>query len=173
MPEVLQGEGRQEPRRALRCCGIGCTSEDGQLQWPADHFLEEVLTDCEARQETPQCARCQVRSHPDTANVPTKCEKCHALKTLADFSATSCKHWLLQRQTPGVCYECQYPQCCVAGCLARPLVPVSPNHVEKDGKWFCQSHRYPPCSVCRAPRPLRTMCGRVKFKPWTCKDCAS
>jgi hypothetical protein len=60
----------------------------------------------------------------------------------------------------------------VPGCTERPPVAILHNHVELDGSWYCHSHRYPPCSICRVtPRPASAISGKIKFKDWVCYAC--
>ena len=101
------------------------------------------------------------------------CDGCTELKPLSEFTAVVCRQFLQgERRCKKKCFECHFPECAIAGCTKRPSVAVGHNHVEADGKWYCHSHRYPPCSVCRiTPRPLSAISGKIKFKAWVCGGC--
>ena len=106
-------------------------------------------------------------------DVGFTCDGCKERRPLKDFTAVVCKQYLQgERRAAKKCFECHYPRCAIDGCQERPRVAVSHNHVEKDGKWYCHSHRYPPCSVCRkTPRPASAISGKIKFKDWICDGC--
>ena len=96
------------------------------------------------------------------------CAKCEERKPLRYFTPTVCKQHLQgERRSAKKCFERAFPECAIDGCKQRPACAVGHNHVEADGKWFCHSHRYPPCSVCRrTPRPASAISGKIKFKAW-------
>ena len=155
------------------CCGTGCSCEEGQVLHTELDFLEADLVEAVARKVSARCARCTVAEDKTLQEIRFECHGCKEEKQLKYFSAVVCKQYLLnERRQKKRCYECQYPQCAMVGCTARPQVPVGHNHVEADGKWFCHPHRYPPCCVCRRePRPLSAISGKIKFKDYLA-ECA-
>ena len=166
-------KGRQPvDEQKHRCCGQFCSQTEQQLTWSELHFLPEDLVHAEARQETARCARCKVREDSQLSSLEFECDKCHKHMELGNFSAIVCRQVLQgERRSKKRCYECQYPQCCVVGCTSRPDVAISPNHVDLNGKWYCHDHRYPPCRVCRKPRPASQIGGKIRFKQWICGTC--
>ena len=89
-----------------------------------------------------------------------------------EYSAICCRQFLQGERRAHVwkCVECQFPKCKL--CDARPEMPVSHNHVEADGSWYCLMHRYPPCHICRVTaRPVGAMLSKMKFTDWTCPEC--
>ena len=123
----------------------------------------------------------QGTSHVCSLQRRLLCNLCGETKPLKDYSAIVCKQFLQEDEgwcTDSYrCYECQYPRCTLCageGIETRPQAPVSHNHVEADGKWYCHAHKYPPCRVCRTtPRSEGAARARVKFEEWVgavCKE---
>ena len=167
-------KGRQPvDERLFVCCGAECSAGKDPLRWSELHFQEPELVDAVARRRTPKCARCQVSANRTLDDIGFACDGCGERKQLKDFTAVVCKQYLLgERRAAKKCFECHFPECAIDGCRERPKVAVSHNHVEKDGKWYCHSHRYPPCCVCKtAIRPASSISSKVKFKEWICSDC--
>ena len=134
---------------------------------PEDHFLQEHLIHDDLQGRSSKCARCVVMEQKD-ASLVYDCNKCGQTKHLTEYSAIACKQHLLGERRAHLykCYECQFPRC--KHCEQRPEKPVSPNHLTADGSWLCQMHRYPPCSVCKKPKPATA---KHRFARWTCSDC--
>jgi hypothetical protein len=153
------------------CCGLGCSSEESQARLPALHFITKDLIEAQLQNRSAKCGRCLVLE--DASNQVTfQCTGCEVMKRLTDFSVVACKQFLLgdRRSHLYRCTACQYPKCGL--CDTRPDLPISPNHLEADGKWYCRFHRYPPCSVCRiTARPPGFFNYRFKFKDWVCRTC--
>ena len=114
-----------------------------------------------------------------------ECTKCHAQKTLKDFSPSMLKDWL--RGQPNyfrwVCYDCQYPLCklCVESNdpvlqRRRPRDAIKHNALI-DNVYYCQDHKYPRCNgiLCSklkyAERKTRCMSTKNRFKTWSCDEC--
>ena len=90
-------------------------------------------------------------------------------KHLSAYSAVCCQQFLLKERRAQTyrCMDCQDPTC--AQCDRKPEKPVSPNHLDSKGKWHCNKHRYPPCSVCRiTPRPEKLLTQTSRYKEWVC-----
>ena len=101
-----------------------------------------------------------------------KCNACGIVKHILAYSPIYCRQFIQGERRAHIwrCTDCQFPKCKL--CDARPEIPVSHNHVEADGSWYCLQHRYPPCCVCRkTPRPATAMHSKLKFKDWTCAAC--
>ena len=93
-------------------------------------------------------------------------------KHLSAYSAVCCQQFLLKERRAQTyrCMDCQDPTC--AQCDRKPEKPVSPNHLDSKGKWHCNKHRYPPCSVCRiTPRPEKLLTQTSRYKEWVCNTC--
>ena len=93
-------------------------------------------------------------------------------KHLSAYSAVCCQQFLLKERRAQTyrCMDCQFPTC--AQCDLKPDKPVSPNHLDTNGKWHCHKHRYPPCNVCRiTPRPEKFLHRKSKYKEWVCSTC--
>ena len=138
---VCTGERASKGRFSLSkdvkyiCSGPGCSSDDGQLEWPENHLVPEDLRHAVTYVVHAKCAHCQVRATADAKDV-FECNSCDVKKHLLDYSASCCRQ-LLQRERrthAWRCVDCQYPECKL--CDARPEMPVSHNHVEADGSWY-------------------------------------
>ena len=155
------------------CCGQGCASPDYQQMWPSNCFIKEDLVHSLFEGVSARCARCKVIEE-GAVDKHVVCNGCHKSKHITEYSAIVCKHFLQkQDKTTGYrCNECQFPKCAL--CDNRPDKAISPNHLEKDGKWYCRKCRYPPCSKCRVTeRPPGFQKTKLKFKEWVCADCTS
>ena len=153
------------------CCGTACSSDTMQKEWPEHYFLKRDLVHTLVKESSARCARCQVIDDPSILDV-FECNACHTTKHLSAYSAVFCKQFLLKERRAQTyrCMDCQFPKC--AQCDAQPEKPVSPNHLDAKGKWYCRTHRYPPCSVCRiTPRPPGWFDANLKFKQWVCATC--
>ena len=141
------------------------------MKWPENHFIPAELRHAELRGIHANCARCQVMATA-VANDMFKCNGCQVVKHILAYSAICCRQFIQGDRRAHIwrCTDCQFPKCKL--CDARPEMPVSHNHVEADGSWYCLMHRYPPCHVCRVtPRPAWAMHSKLKFSDWTCSKC--
>ena len=104
------------------------------------------------------------------------CQTCKETKHVSCFSPLELKHWLAgeRKQHTWSCYDCQFPPCCMCEGDQRPLDAV-PHNARIDGKYYCKTHRYPPCQGCGQERPEGSLGGTTRrdalFKPWTCPGC--
>ena len=153
----------------IQCNGVGCK------QLPEYHFLEEHLNQWKNKGTTValQCARCYVRSKDfvgkkDPRTATFTCVGCDAKKPFVDGAPVTIKLWIQGKRQHETrrCFECQYPSC--TKCQQRPLHAV-PHNAMIDGKYFCETCRYPPCqnirngAVCGKRRVNAG--GKHKFKP--------
>jgi hypothetical protein len=70
-----------------------------------------------------------------------------------------------------VCYECQYPPCCI--CKQRPDFPPPATSLLHGVENFqCHNCRYPSCITCPRPRPENGKYSRDKIgAAWQCARC--
>ncbi len=165
--------GRKPSSSTLHeCSGKGCSGSNGQHRWSEHSFTEAHFVDAMYSKKPLRCARCEVREDSIASLLEFRCTACQSTKRLCEFSANVCKqHMQEERRPQKKCYDCQFPECVVPGCTARPAVPVLPHHLDDEGKWICRSHRFPPCSVCKITTRPPSVNSDKKFRDWTCEHC--
>ena len=124
-----------------------------------------------ARNASTRCACRRIMEDPTIVDV-FESQTCHTTKHLTQFSAVFCKQFLQKerRDRNFRCLECQFPKC--GKCNATLDKPVFGNHLDANGQWYCHTHRYPPCSVCRiTQRSGAKLNHRFRFQEWVCSGC--
>ena len=155
-----KGQAGRPPREddaEFLFCGGSC-----QRKLPITHFVDAMVADWTMQKMLllAKCARCVVKDMSLSDEYQYPCRRCKDIKHITSFSAVHMKQWLAKerREETWACFECQFPACCMCPTENRPLYPVSHNAL-RDGKYYCEEHRYPPCIGCGRARPE----GRRKF----------
>ena len=165
-----KGQAGRPPREddaEFLFCGGSC-----QRKLPITHFVDTMVAEWTMQKMLllAKCARCVVKDMSLSDEYQYPCRRCKEIKHITSFSAVHMKQWLAKerREETWACFECQFPACCMCPTENRPLYPVSHNAL-RDGKYYCEEHRYPPCIGCGRARPE----GRKKFTltECRCEDC--
>ena len=133
----------------------------------SDYCVSSCVDNASTPRLSVRCARCVLYEKCLNYTQTFRCNGCDQIQHVTNLDFVAAKQFLAneRRRHLWKYHECLHPACVL--CKVRPMQAIT--HKLVDGKYYCNSCKFPPCKICGKVRdqPKSTQ----RFLEYICVDC--